>query len=173
MTPCDRLLSNPTVSVDIKTALRTQRASLDPIKLLHRIREAQAGLAALGTPELTIESGNPSLEQFLSQLPTLWKQGEVRPTHVQPPRQPRHWRTRVDPFEGVWSEVLLWLQHDPDITAKALLARLQEKYPGRFSAGQLRTLQRRVAEWRAIMAKRLVYGTGSEEPVEVRAISLA
>lgn len=173
MTPCERLLSNPAVNAEVKTALQAQRLSLDPIKLLHRIREAQAGLAALGTPELTLESGNQSLEQFLSQLPTLWKQGEVRPTHAHTSRKPRHWRTRPDPFEGVWSEILLWLQKDPDATAKALFARLQENYPDRFTDGQLRTLQRRVAEWREIMAKQLVYGTDSEQLAEAHALSSA
>jgi len=38
-----------------------------------------------------------------------------------------------------------------------LLKRLQYKYPGRFADGQLRTLQRRIKEWRKIMARELVY----------------
>ena len=32
----------------------------------------------------------------------------------------RHWRTRKDPFEEVWYDVLCWLQQEPDTTAKAL-----------------------------------------------------
>jgi hypothetical protein len=32
-----------------------------------------------------------------------------------------------------------------------------KKYPEQFPDGQLRTLQRRVKEWRHIMAKKLVY----------------
>ena len=58
---------------------------------------------------------------------------------------------------GVWCEVVDWLQQEPDVTAKSLLERLQYEYPGRFADGQLRTLQRRVKEWRKIMAKELVY----------------
>ena len=33
-------------------------------------------------------------------------------------------------------------------TATSLLVELQQQYPGRYSEGQLRTLQRRVQEWR-------------------------
>ncbi|MDT8303684.1 MAG: hypothetical protein RQ760_19540 [Sedimentisphaerales bacterium] len=62
-----------------------------------------------------------------------------------------------DAFEGVWYQVLDWLQQEPDVTAKSLLKRFQYKYPGRFVDGQLRTLQRRVKEWRKIMARELVY----------------
>ncbi len=54
-------------------------------------------------------------------------------------------------------DVLCWLQQEPDTTAKVLFERLQDEYPGRFPDGQLRTLQRRVREWRTIMARKLVY----------------
>jgi len=52
---------------------------------------------------------------------------------------------------------LCTLQQEPDVTAKSLLKRLQYKYPERFVDGQLRTLQRRIKEWRKIMARELVY----------------
>lgn len=99
-----------------------------------------------------------SLEQFLSQLPRLWKDGEVRPTHRSKSSKPHNWLTREDAFEGVWYEGLDWLQQEPDVTGKNLLKRLQYKYPGRFVNGQCRTLQRRIKEWRKIMARELVYG---------------
>jgi hypothetical protein len=44
--------------------------------------------------------------------------------------------------------VRLQLEVDPNQTAKQLLEGLQERHPGSFTAGQLRTLQRRVREWR-------------------------
>ena len=89
-------------------------------------------------------------------------QGVVRPTHAQRDARPRTWRTRKDPFEGVWSDVLLWLQQEPDATAKALLERLRPLYPGRFTDGQLRTLQRRVRQWRGVMAKELIYASADQ-----------
>ena len=56
----------------------------------------------------------------------------------------------------------MWLQAEPDATGKALMARLQSECPDRFTGAQLRTMQRRVKEWRGIMAKKLVYA-GSDE----------
>ena len=50
-----------------------------------------------------------------------------------------------------------WLQNEPEATAKQLFQRLQIQHPGVFN-GQLRTLQRRVKDWRAVMAKQLVFG---------------
>lgn len=162
-TPCDRLLAHPAIDPAVKAALQDQRSRLDPVELLHRIRQAQAALAALSSPSPATSPGQESLEQFLQQLPTRWHAGEVRPTHVKHPSKPRYWRTRQDPFEDVWTEVLLWLQQDPEATAKSLFERLQAQYPGRFPDGQLRTLQRRISEWRAVMAKKRVYAGGEDE----------
>ncbi len=162
-TPCERLLAHEAVSAHIKSALREHRDRLDPVALLHTIREAQSALAAIARPESCRAVDRVSLERFLEQLPELWRQGEVRPTHSPRPRSPRTWRTRKDPFEGVWGQVLMWLQQEPDSTAKALFERLRAVHPNRFKDGQLRTLQRRVREWRAVMARQLVYGCLEDE----------
>jgi hypothetical protein len=162
-TPCERLLRHQSIDDEIKAELHSQRAQLDPVRLLHRIREGQAALAALVSPDGSLEGpGRESLAQFLAQLPRLWQAGEVRPTHRAQSPKPRHWRTRKDPFETVWYQVLRWLQESPEITAKELFERLQCKYPGRFADGQLRTLQRRVREWRQVMARKLVYACMNE-----------
>jgi len=63
--------------------------------------------------------------------------------------KPRTWRTREDPFEEVWPEVLARLEAEPKLRAFTLLEWLQEKYPGRFPDSQRRTLERRVRAWRA------------------------
>jgi transposase len=60
----------------------------------------------------------------------------------------RHWRTREDPFHGVWKQIREQLQVNPGLEAKTLFGALQRDHPGRFSDGQLRTLQRRVKVWR-------------------------
>ncbi|MCD4819551.1 MAG: hypothetical protein K8S23_12755, partial [Candidatus Cloacimonetes bacterium] len=114
----------------VRETLRLQRQKIDPVKLLHRIRQSQSALAALTSTDHVIQGpGRESLEQFLSQLPRLWKDGEVRPTHQSKPSKPRYWRTHKDAFEGVWYEVLDWLQQEPDVTAKSLLNRLQMRIP--------------------------------------------
>ncbi|HKA53663.1 MAG TPA: transposase family protein [Candidatus Binatia bacterium] len=157
ITPCERLLGHAAVAETFKEKLRAERDRLDPLELLHRIREGQAALTALGSGELGGGPGRESLEQFLAKLPDLWRAGEARPTHRKHAAQPRTWRTRKDPFEGVWPEILLWLQEDPEATAKSLFERLHRHYPGRFTPGQLRTLQRRIREWRRALARELVY----------------
>src|SRR5690554_6342420 len=60
----------------------------------------------------------------------------------------RHWRTRVDPFAEVWDELVEQLSAAPDLQALTLLEWLQERYPGQYPDKLLRTLQRRVKDWR-------------------------
>ena len=157
-TPCERLLHSPEFDSDKKVILETTRKELNPVGLLHEIRTSQEVLAALASPDSSKEPERKSLEKFLAQLPNLWKDGEVRATHRNQSPKERTWRTREDPFEDVWPEVLIMLQNDPDSTAKTIFETLQKKMDGRFQGGQLRTLQRRVKAWRHIMAQELVYG---------------
>ena len=63
-------------------------------------------------------------------------------------RVPHTWRTRPDPFDGVREEMRSWLESDPGRTSRSLLLERQQRRPGRYPNGQLRTLQRRVREWR-------------------------
>ena len=65
-------------------------------------------------------------------------------------KKPHTWRTRADVFEGVWEELAELLETNPGLEAKTLFEDLQRRYPGRFSDGQLRTLQRRIKAWRAL-----------------------
>jgi len=63
-------------------------------------------------------------------------------------KKERPWRTREDPFNEVWDAVQLQIQESPGLEAKTLFEWLQREYPGRFSDGQIRTLQRRIKLWR-------------------------
>ena len=45
-TPCDRLLTHASISTAVKAALRGELPRLDPLDLLHRIREGQSALVA-------------------------------------------------------------------------------------------------------------------------------
>lgn len=65
-------------------------------------------------------------------------------------RRDHEWRTRKDPFAGVWDEVTRLLEEDTRFEAKTIFEWLQRRYPGRFSDGQLRTLQRKLRRWRAV-----------------------
>ena len=175
-TPCDRLMQYDAVSVEMQAALSEYRVQLDPVALLHAIREAQSALAAVTCPAIRPTPSGESLEQFLAKLPDLWRQDAAHTSRERRVQPPRTWRTRPDPFEGVWCDVLSWLQEDPDASAVALLGRLQEAEPDRFSRAHLRTLQRRVQQWRGIMAKELVYAAAGEpraEPAAMPELALA
>jgi len=64
--------------------------------------------------------------------------------------RPRQYQTRTDAFAEDWPTLERMLQDAPSLEAKALFEWLCEQHPGRYAAGQLRTLQRRVAQWRAL-----------------------
>jgi transposase InsO family protein len=66
-------------------------------------------------------------------------------------REERAWRTRADPLASVWdSEVVPLLEADAMLNAVTLLEELQRRYPGSYGTDILRTLQRRVRQWRAV-----------------------
>jgi transposase InsO family protein len=66
-------------------------------------------------------------------------------------RPSRSWRTRCDPLATVWdSEVVPLLRADPQLNGVTLLEELQRRHPGQYDAGVLRTLQRRLRQWRAM-----------------------
>ena len=63
----------------------------------------------------------------------------------------RQWRTRNDPLEAVWDPFLAnLLKQDESLTGITLLEHLQDHYPGQYDDKVLRTLQRRVKQWRAV-----------------------
>jgi hypothetical protein len=170
-TPCARLLASPTIGEPMKDRLRAVLATLDPLRLLDEIRTVQHHLAGLasGACVHVLPHRNADLDRFLKSLAHAWRDGEVRPTHRTGPKPPRHWRTRRDPFEVTWPRVVTWLETEPDRTAKELFERLRAEAPTDFSAGQLRTLQRRVKEWRRLAARRLVFA----EPLRSGTVALS
>jgi transposase len=65
-------------------------------------------------------------------------------------RRPRTHRTRPNPFRTDWPWIVAQLERDPALQAKTLFDLLQAQHPDRYTAGQLRTLQRHIAGWRAV-----------------------
>lgn len=65
-------------------------------------------------------------------------------------RPRRYWRSRADPLGAVWeSEVVPLLKSTPGLMAITILRKLQDDHPDEFPDGVLRTLQRRMRQWRA------------------------
>jgi hypothetical protein len=78
-----------------------------------------------------------------------WKTGAL-PSQT---KRPRHWRTRPDAFKDVWeSDVVPLLERDDEgsLEATTILVELQRRHGERFDERHLRTLQRRLHEWRAL-----------------------
>lgn len=171
MTPYERVLAAPSIDERAKSRLRAQFAQLDPVKLLHAIREAQRAIAecaAHGTAD-TNALPQPDLSSFLKSLSTAWEHGEVRPTHRKRPSATHWWRSRADPFEDTWPTVERWLDAEPHVPAKDLMKRLEAMIPDVYANfAQLRTLQRRVKAWRTVRANRLILGSLAARADEAR-----
>lgn len=145
--------------------------ALDPVELLRQIKIMQDALwkhAVLKTggppPEVndTIQlteiwlkpakhsrSAGKKLKDISDIVPANLDQQKRKYRRTKADRAPHTWRTREDPFQVVWDEICSRLEASPERTAKSLFLELQERHPGQYPNGQLRTLQRRVQGWRA------------------------
>jgi hypothetical protein len=66
----------------------------------------------------------------------------------------RSWRTRDDPFGDVWdSDIKLLLEESPDLTPLTILEYIQDRHPEQYPDSLLRTMQRRVKQWKALNGK--------------------
>ncbi len=158
-TPCQRVLADPRTPEEVRVRLRSLQSSLDPVRLLSEMRAAQQHLADVADcPSAVFEVSAPSIEEFLAGLRTAWKEGEVRPTARRKPA-PKRGRRRPDPFAQVTNQLQAWFELEPWRTGRELLARLEADYPGVYPDRLLRTLQRRLKEWRGEMAHAIVLGT--------------
>ena len=160
-TPCDRLLAHSSVGPAIKEKLTAQFMSLDPVRLLPKIRLALQTLSDLAAHGVSAEvvADTPAIADFVASLASAWKDGQARPTHRKQPKAKHGWKTRVDPFADAWPVVEGWLIAEPADSAKTMIERLATLVPHAYaSKAQLRTLQRRVKAWRAERAKEMVLG---------------
>jgi hypothetical protein len=160
-TPCQRLIADTRTPEEVRTKLRALQVQLDPVSLLHEMRQRQHRLVAIADRGQSDEVAPEPLEKFLAALKTAWADGTPRPTEQRPAPKVRWWRSRKDPFEGTWPELRSWAEAEPNLTARQLLQRLQTRYPSSYPDGQLRTLQRRLKIWRGEMARELILGTSA------------
>ena len=176
-TPLQRLLAASVLTAEARTRLQKVYQSLDPVRLLQQIVVLQDALwqmavlrtptspAAEQTPTIFTETrfnraacglgaeaagdASPASADTKTAAPSVTGEHRSRRYHRTKQLQgPRTWRTRPDPFEPVWDEVCQWLAGNPGLTAQSVLSELQQRYPGQFPDAQLRTMQRRVRQWR-------------------------
>jgi hypothetical protein len=159
-TPYQRLLADTRTSEEVRCEVTAMHATLDPVQLLQTIRAGQQELVEIADRPTVGEATAPTaptMEQFLSGLRTAWQEGEVRPTS-KPKEKARRGRRRPDPFVTVTALMREWFEAEPWRTSRELFERLQTEQPGVYPDGQLRTLQRRLKEWRGEMAHKMVFG---------------
>ncbi len=164
-TPFERANAAAILTSERQTQLDTIFTTLDPVRLLTQIDQLQHALwqhAVVGTGA-SDESSEPSTIRFTASASSLSEQAAPDETPASPIVHqkrvyrrkrvaiPRWWRTRVDPFAEVWTESEQWLEANPTRTATSIFQLLHQRDPERYPHAQLRTLQRRIAKWRATM----------------------
>jgi len=60
------------------------------------------------------------------------------------------WRTRENAFSEEWDSIREMFRTNPGLEVKTVFEYMQRRDPGKYSDGQLRTLQRSVKRWRAL-----------------------
>ncbi len=162
-TPFERLSAASILTTELQTRLDTIFAALDPMRLLDQIGQLQDALwqhavvrsSEIAAPQLDAPLRFAANACGLTDQPTPVDApaapivGQKRAYHRKHPHLPRWWRSRVDPFAEVWTEIEHWLEANPTRTAKSIFVELQQRAPDRYPDVQLRTLQRRIAKWRA------------------------
>ena len=152
-TPYQRILLSTHISQAKKELLRDEYQRLDPVDLLRQLEMLQDQLwqyswSKSGNAEVDADVGRKNdvdvVETSSENASTnrFYRANKTKKTIL------RTWRTRKDPFENVWDEIRLRLELIPEMTAKETIKWLMDKYPDQYNVGQIRTLQRRFAEWR-------------------------
>ena len=166
-TPYQRVMSSLCVEEKIKEVLKRNYEKLDPINLLNLLKkqqnkffehawkkgeknsfkEAQKIKNEKDFMDMKKEAEEKTQKENERKLPSLEYYARTKKPQKKSSRE-RNWRTRKDPFETIWGELEIRLEICPQSTAKSLLENLIQEKPNQFNIKHLRTLQRRVSDWR-------------------------
>ena len=151
-TPYQRIIASGYLTKRKRERIERFYRKLDPVILLKELERRQDYFWTFANGQRELE-GNDSpremdaiVRKYLVEITASQEPKEIR--RYRRTKKPRTWRTRKDPFAEVWPEVRVQLEVNPAQTAKGLFVGLQQRHPGQFFDGQLRTLQRRVRDWR-------------------------
>ena len=151
-TPYQRIIASGYLTKRKRERIESLYRKLDPVTLLKELEQRQDHFWTFANGQRELEENDSPREmdavvrKYLVEITASQEPNAIR--RYRRTKKPRTWRTRKDPFAEVWPEVRVQLEVNPAQTAKALFVGLQQRYPGRFFNGQLRTLQRRVRDWR-------------------------
>jgi hypothetical protein len=113
------------------------------------VKDAQVGVLRRRRMEGKTQEGSAAAAAMSVRSARKWEHG----AYPSQRRKPHTWRTRPDPFGEIFeSEVVPLLAADEKrvLEARTILGELARRHPDCFSARQLRTLQRRIRQWRAL-----------------------
>jgi len=160
-TPIQRLLTSGALPPKKQQELLRVTEALDPLRLLQQLEHLQKALWRYVVTSSS-ESSAPvsplsfSVKQCTEEQvpadgipgtpPSLLKR-ERRKKHQKSGR-PHDWRTREDPFEGEWEQIMSWLLANPALTGVDIFHKLEQLSPGRYRPTQVRTLQRGLGKLR-------------------------
>lgn len=166
-TPQQRLLALNQLRDAQQKALEELQRSSDPVALLETVRRCQASLASLSAGQQhqeqrpragVVDPEQASKEQrtlsrFLRNLQLLWQESQPLPE----PKQKRRYTPRQRTlFAEHQEQIDKWLESEASMNAAEILRRLMALAPGSYHEGQLRSMERRVKEWRTARAERLL-----------------
>ena len=151
--------------------------ALDPISLLHQLEQLQqavfrcaggcspfiSSITSVPICVFSVErsmAGSFPIEEWIpaptTGLETLYREQERRK------RVHCFRRTRKDPFEGEWEQVLSWLVTNPERSSGDIFREVQRRSPGRYQPLQIRTLQRGMRKIRAYLLEAVKDGWQEE-----------
>jgi hypothetical protein len=165
-TPFQRVLASGVLDAASQRRLNAVYRALDPVRLLQQLETLQEALwrhalfrtrGSSATSELmalrfdlsTCGAGDD--EATAETIVRLHRDGTPKRKYrrTEKSKGPRTYRSRPDPFAAVWNEVCQWLTAQPERNGRSVFDELQLRYPSQFTNGQIRTLQRHIAVWRA------------------------
>ena len=94
-----------------------------------------------------------TLSRFPRNLQLLWQESQPLP---EPKQKRRYTPRRRTLFAEHQEQIEQWLERETTINAAEILRRLIRLAPDTYHEGQLRSRLRRVKEWRAALAERLL-----------------
>jgi hypothetical protein len=165
-TPFQRVLASGVLDVLSERRLKAIYRALDPVRLLHQLETLQEALwrhamfrtrGSAPTSDLLAlrfdlsTCGAGTDEATADTVVRLRPDGSPKRKYrrTEKSKGPRTYRSRLDPFAAVWDEVCQWLTEQPERNGRSVFDELRQRYPGQFTDGQIRTLQRHIAVWRA------------------------
>ncbi len=129
-TPYQRLLKSEAVSEAHKEKLRQEYEQLDPLRLYEEIERKQQAFWALTVARVIKKESVVCKEEKVPQPEMRYYRKNEKATRYSEAARNRTWRTRRDPFAGVWSEIEWELLAEPSLEPKEILRRLQLRHPG-------------------------------------------